>query len=99
MRRALPGAHHHHRSFRGFRSRPEFSAKRGDDSPIMRDTKTSSVAGSPLAIPVGHGVARRDFLNQISVGALGIAGLGSVAVTYQYYSPNVLFEPSTTFSA
>jgi len=33
------------------------------------------------------------------MGALGIAGLGSVAVTYQYFAPNVLFEPSTTFRA
>ncbi|PYT77019.1 MAG: hypothetical protein DMG42_03420 [Acidobacteria bacterium] len=65
----------------------------------MSDTKTSSVAGSPLAIPVGQGVTRRDFLNEITMGALGIAGLGSVAVTYQYFSPNVLFEPSTTFRA
>ena len=46
-----------------------------------------------------NGVTRRDFLNEITLGALGIAGLGSVAVTYQYFSPNVLFEPSTTFRA
>src|ERR1700745_802155 len=65
----------------------------------MSDTKTSSVAGSPQATPVGQGVTRRDFLNEITMGALGIAGLGSVAVTYQYFSPNVLFEPSTTFRA
>jgi cytochrome b6-f complex iron-sulfur subunit len=65
----------------------------------MSDTKTSSVAGSPQAIPVGNGVSRRGFLNEITMGALGIAGLGSVAVTYQYFSPNVLFEPDTTFRA
>ena len=65
----------------------------------MSDTKTSSVAGSPQAIAVGNGVSRRDFLNEITMGALGIAGLGSGAVTYQYFSPNVLFEPSTTFRA
>lgn len=46
-----------------------------------------------------NGVTRRDFLNEITLGALGIAGLGSVVVTYQYFSPNVLFEPSTTFRA
>jgi cytochrome b6-f complex iron-sulfur subunit len=45
------------------------------------------------------GVSRRDFLNEITVGALGIAGLGGAALTYQYFSPNVLFEPSTTFRA
>jgi cytochrome b6-f complex iron-sulfur subunit len=50
--------------------------------------------------PSGEGdVSRRDFLNQITVGALGIAGLGSVAVTYQYFSPNVLFEPAAQFRA
>ena len=65
----------------------------------MSDAKTSSVAGSPHAVLAGDGVTRRDFLNEITMGALGIAGLGSVAVTYQYFSPNVLFEPSTTFHA
>lgn len=65
----------------------------------MSDAKTSSVAGSPNAIPASKEVTRRDFLNEITMGALGIAGLGSVAVTYQYFSPNVLFEPSTTFRA
>jgi len=44
-------------------------------------------------------VNRRDFLNQITIGALGVAGFGSVAVTYQYFSPNVLFEPATQFRA
>jgi cytochrome b6-f complex iron-sulfur subunit len=42
---------------------------------------------------------RRDFLNEITLGALGIAGLGGTALIYQYFSPNVLFEPSTTFRA
>jgi cytochrome b6-f complex iron-sulfur subunit len=45
----------------------------------------------------GNGITRRDFLNDVTLGALGIAGLGSVAVTYQYFSPNVLFEPPTSF--
>src|SRR3974390_656400 len=44
-------------------------------------------------------VSRRDFLNEITLGALGVAGLGSGELTYQYFSPNVLFEPSTTFRA
>jgi cytochrome b6-f complex iron-sulfur subunit len=43
------------------------------------------------------GETRREFLNEIAGGALGIAGLGSMVVTYQYLSPNVLFEPPTTF--
>lgn len=45
------------------------------------------------------GVTRRDFLSEITLGALGVAGLGGAALTYQYLSPNVLFEPSTTFRA
>src|SRR5271165_7332973 len=49
-----------------------------------------------------HGMpalTRRDFLSEITLGALGVAGLGGAALTYQYFSPNVLFEPSTTFRA
>ena len=64
----------------------------------MSDAKNSAV-GSPHSAPAANGVTRRDFLNEITMGALGVAGLGSVAVTYQYFSPNVLFEPSTTFRA
>jgi cytochrome b6-f complex iron-sulfur subunit len=65
----------------------------------MSDAKASSnlaASGSALA---GNETTRRDFINEISRGALGIAGLGSVAVTYQFFSPNVLFEPPTTFRA
>jgi len=58
----------------------------------MNDTKAISVGA-----PVDAG--RRDFLNQITLGALGVAGLGSAAITYQYFSPNVLFEPATQFRA
>ena len=50
-------------------------------------------------MPSNSGETRREFLNEIAVGALGIAGLGSMAVTYSYLSPNVLFEPPTTFRA
>jgi len=39
----------------------------------------------------------RDFLNEVAGGALAIAGLGATVVTWQFLSPNVLFEPSTTF--
>ena len=44
-------------------------------------------------------LSRRDFLNDVAAGALGIAGLGAMVVTYRYLSPNALFEPSTTFRA
>jgi cytochrome b6-f complex iron-sulfur subunit len=45
------------------------------------------------------GISRRDFFNEVALGALGIAGLGAAVVTYRYLSPNVLFEPPTTFRA
>ena len=65
----------------------------------MSDAKVSSIPEIPRSVQGEHGLTRRDFLNEITLGALGIAGLGSVAVSYQYFSPNVLFEPSTTFRA
>jgi cytochrome b6-f complex iron-sulfur subunit len=66
----------------------------------MSDKKhSSSVTEALRPGQAGNEVSRRDFLNEITLGALGIAGLGSVAVTYQFFSPNVLFEPPTTFRA
>jgi cytochrome b6-f complex iron-sulfur subunit len=44
-------------------------------------------------------VSRRDFFNEVVATAFGIAALGSVAVTYQYLSPNALFEPPLIFRA
>jgi cytochrome b6-f complex iron-sulfur subunit len=44
-------------------------------------------------------LTRREFLNEAAVAALGIAAAGSMIVTYGYLSPNVLFEPPTTFRA
>src|SRR5260370_5729192 len=41
----------------------------------------------------------RDFLNEAAAAALGTAAVGSMVVTYGYLSPNVLFEPPTTFRA
>jgi cytochrome b6-f complex iron-sulfur subunit len=63
----------------------------------MSDTK--SEAGGNIILPSAPGVSRRDFLGELTVGALGIAGLGGAALTYQYFSPNVLFEPASTFRA
>jgi cytochrome b6-f complex iron-sulfur subunit len=62
----------------------------------MSDSKQNPA--SPHA-PARPEVSRRDFLNEITLGALGVAGLGGAALTYQYFSPNVLFEPATTFRA
>jgi len=65
----------------------------------MSDTENSPLPTTTSSEQAGNAITRRDFLNEITLGALGIAGLGSVAVTYQFFSPNVLFEPSTTFRA
>ena len=63
----------------------------------MSNPKTTPEQTSPP--DVTNDASRRDFLNQITVGALGITGLGSFAITYQYLSPNVLFEPAAQFRA
>jgi nitrite reductase/ring-hydroxylating ferredoxin subunit len=65
----------------------------------MSDANDSSIPAVPRSVQAGDAITRRDFLNEITLGALGIAGLGSVAVTYQFFFPNVLFEPSPTFRA
>jgi cytochrome b6-f complex iron-sulfur subunit len=44
-------------------------------------------------------VSRRDFFNEVAGCALAIAGIGAAVVTAEYSSPNVLFEPPTTFRA
>lgn len=62
----------------------------------MSDHKSDS---SPEQSHERPPVSRRDFLNEVTLGALGIAGLGAAALTYQYFSPNVLFEPASTFRA
>jgi len=65
----------------------------------MSDAKVLASSEMPGSGAGTDGISRRDFLNEITMGALGIAGLGSVAVTYQFFSPNVLFEPPTAFRA
>jgi cytochrome b6-f complex iron-sulfur subunit len=61
----------------------------------------SSKPGNPaeMANASDAGVNRRDFLNEITFAALGIAAAGSAIVTYRYLEPNVLFEPPTKFRA
>jgi|SRR6202521_2411243 len=62
---------------------------------------SQNTAGGPEALPASpkSGETRREFLNEIAASALSIAGLGSMIITYQYLSPNVLFEPPTSFRA
>jgi cytochrome b6-f complex iron-sulfur subunit len=45
----------------------------------------------------GNSINRRNFLNGIAGAALSIAAIGTVAVGTEYLSPNVLFEPPTSF--
>jgi len=42
-------------------------------------------------------VGRRDFFTLVAGGALGVAALGAGVVTVGFVSPNVLFEPPTSF--
>jgi cytochrome b6-f complex iron-sulfur subunit len=39
-------------------------------------------------------IDRRAFFTRIGLGSLGIAAAGTVVFTYEFLSPNVLFEPS-----
>jgi cytochrome b6-f complex iron-sulfur subunit len=59
----------------------------------------TTVASMAVKLDKPDAISRRDFLNEVTAGALGIAGLGALVVTYRYLSPNALFEPSTTFRA
>lgn len=64
---------------------------------MIDSSKPGSAAGMPNTTETG--VTRRDFLNEITFAALGIAAGGSTIVTYGYLEPNVLFEPPTKFRA
>ena len=65
----------------------------------MSDPKQPATAEESQKRQPGNEISRRELPGEITLGALGIAGLGSVAVTYQYLFPNVLFEPATSFLA
>lgn len=45
----------------------------------------------------GNDIGRRNFLGGIAGAALSIAAAGGVAVSIDFLSPNVLFEPPTSF--
>lgn len=65
----------------------------------MSGSKTPDGAKGATAPPGEARTKRRDFLDEIAGAALGLAGLGAVAVTVKYLSPNVLFEPPSSFRA
>jgi cytochrome b6-f complex iron-sulfur subunit len=43
--------------------------------------------------------SRRYFLESVGIGAIGCAAAGSIALTAEFLSPNVLKEPPTKFKA
>jgi cytochrome b6-f complex iron-sulfur subunit len=63
----------------------------------MSEPKIPAEGNAPPAPQGAREVTRRDFFNEIAMAALGIAGLGASVVTYRFFSPNVLFEPPSSF--
>lgn len=63
----------------------------------MTNSKDAVLKLPPGKAETKNGVTRRDFFNGVAAAALGIAGLGAMVVTVKYLSPNVLFEPPTSF--
>ncbi len=44
-------------------------------------------------------IDRRAFFTKIGLGSLGIAAAGTIVFSYEYLSPNVLYEPSAIVNA
>lgn len=44
-------------------------------------------------------MSRRNFFTKLGVGSVVVAALGTTAFSYQYLSPNVLYEPSPIIDA
>jgi cytochrome b6-f complex iron-sulfur subunit len=65
----------------------------------MSEQKETERTQTPPGGQTKLATTRREFLNEAAATALGIAAVGSMIVTYTYLSPNVLFEPPTTFRA
>ncbi len=63
----------------------------------MAETDTVSTTINAGGEDGGGGISRRDFLNDVAACALCIAAVGTGVVTVKYLSPNVLFEPPTSF--
>ncbi|MGH9760309.1 MAG: ubiquinol-cytochrome c reductase iron-sulfur subunit, partial [Blastocatellia bacterium] len=65
----------------------------------MSDEKPELEPAGPHTSESGKELGRRDFLNEVILGSLGVATIGSLVVTYRYLAPNALFEPSSIFRA
>jgi len=53
-------------------------------------------AHKPEAAP---DLTRRQFFAKLGLGSLGVAAAGTVVFSYQFLSPNVLYEPSPIINA
>ena len=49
--------------------------------------------------PLPTELDRRAFFTKIGLGSLGIAAAGTMVFSYEYLSPNVLYEPSAIVNA
>ncbi len=58
--------------------------------------ETRNPAEANVSPPAGT-MDRRDFLNSLATAAIVVAAAGAAVVTVEYLSPNVLFEPPTSF--
>ena len=47
-----------------------------------------------VTLPIPTEFDRRAFFTKIGLGSLGIAAAGTIVFSYEYLSPNVLYEPS-----
>jgi len=47
----------------------------------------------------GVDLKRREFFVKLGLGSLGIAAAGTTVFAYQFFSPNVLYEPSPVINA
>lgn len=55
---------------------------------------------NPTAVPDSpEEMNRRSFFIKLGVGSVAVAALGTAAFSYQYLSPNVLYEPSPIVDA
>jgi cytochrome b6-f complex iron-sulfur subunit len=52
-----------------------------------------------LAQKLPPGFDRRTFFTRIGLGSLGIAAAGTIVFSYDFLSPNVLYEPSAIVNA
>lgn len=65
----------------------------------MSEPENPSPGAKSAETPPAGELSRRDFFNEVGFAALAVAGLGAGVVTYRFISPNVLFEPPSTFRA